>query len=117
MVKSFSISAIEPGAVLPNGQIADRSTALKETLLAVKDVYEANPGRAGIACAMKNSGVGVGLPDKGRARLVVRNGMVEIYCGAPYSEALKKDLKYIIRCEASLRMCISPRRSSVVQVD
>ncbi len=75
-------NAIEPGAVLPNGQIADRSTALKETLLAVKDVYEANPGRAGIACAMKNSGVGVGLPDKGRARLVVRNGMVEIYCGA-----------------------------------
>ena len=58
-------NAIEPGKVLPNGQIADPSTALKETLLAVKDVYEANPGRAGIACAMKNSGVGyrTGMPD------------------------------------------------------
>ena len=57
-------NAIEPGKVLPNGQIADCSTALKETLLAVKDAYEANPGRAGIACAMKNAGVGVVLPDK-----------------------------------------------------
>ena len=42
-------NAIEPGKVLPNGQIADCSTALKETLLAVKDAYESNPGRAGIA--------------------------------------------------------------------
>ena len=32
-------NAIEPGKVLPNGQIADCSTALKETLLAVKDAY------------------------------------------------------------------------------
>src|SRR5699024_110628 len=65
-----------------NGQIADCSTALKETLLAVKDVYESNPGRAGIACAMKNAGVGVGLPDKGRAKLVIHNGIVELYCAA-----------------------------------
>ena len=75
-------NAIEPGKVLPNGQIADPSTALKETLLAVKDVYEANPGRSGIACAMKNSGVGVGLPDKGRARLVIEDGVCVIYCAA-----------------------------------
>ena len=71
-------NAIEPGKVLPNGQIADCSTALKETLLAVKDAYESNPGRAGIACAMKNAGVGVGLPDKGRAKLIVHDGKVEL---------------------------------------
>jgi len=75
-------NAIEPGKVLPNGQIADCSTALKETLLAVKDVYEANPGRAGIACAMKNAGVGVGLPDKGRCKLVVEDGVVKLYAAA-----------------------------------
>lgn len=75
-------NAIEPGKVLPNGQIADQSTALKETLEAVKDAYEANRGRAGLACAMKNTGVGVGLPDKGRARLEVNNGRVEVFCGA-----------------------------------
>lgn len=75
-------NAIEPGKVLPNGQIADCSTALKETLEAVKEVYEANPGRAGIACAMKNAGVGVGLPDKGRAKLVIKDGAVHIYSAA-----------------------------------
>ena len=75
-------NAIEPGKTLPNGQIADCSTALKETLEAVKEVYESNPGRAGIACAMKNAGVGVGLPDKGRANLAVKGGIVEIYCAA-----------------------------------
>lgn len=75
-------NAIEPGKVLPNGQVADRSTALKETLLAVKDIYYANQERAGLACAMKNSGVGVGLPDKGRARIVVEGDHVRLYTAA-----------------------------------
>ena len=75
-------NAIEPGKVLPNGQIADCSTALKETLEAVKDAYEANYPNVGLACAMKNAGVGVGLPDTGRAKLIVNDGVIEIYCGA-----------------------------------
>lgn len=72
-------NAIEPGKVLPNGQVADRSTALKETLLAVRDVYEAHPGHAGIACAMKNAGVGVGLPDAGRCAIRVEGGRAVVY--------------------------------------
>lgn len=75
-------NAIEPGKVLPNGQIADCSTALKETLEAVREVYEKNRGHAGIACAMKNAGVGVGLPDKGRCRLVIEDGTCVIYSAA-----------------------------------
>ena len=75
-------NAIEPGKVLPNGQIADCSTALKETLEAIKDVYDEHYPNVGLACAMKNAGVGVGLPDTGRARLIVNNGIIEIYCGA-----------------------------------
>ena len=67
-------NAIEPGKVLPNGQIADCSTALKETLEAIKDVYDEHYPNVGLACAMKNAGVGVGLPDTGRARLIVNNG-------------------------------------------
>src|SRR5699024_4200926 len=54
-------NAIRPGQVLPNGQIADEGTALVETLDAVRPYYEANP-KAGIACAMKNAGLGVGIP-------------------------------------------------------
>ena len=72
-------NAIEPGEVLPNGQIADCSTALKETLEAVRDVYYAHPGHAGIACSMKNAGVGVGLPDAGRCNIRVEDGRAVIY--------------------------------------
>ncbi|MBC2581810.1 selenium-dependent xanthine dehydrogenase [Clostridium sp. DJ247] len=74
-------NAIEPGQVLPNGQIAGEDTALKETLLAVKDVFEKHP-YAGIACALKNSGVGVGIPDIGRCRLTVIDGKVHIRTAA-----------------------------------
>ncbi len=76
-------NAIVPGEELPNGQLADVSTALRETLEAVKPYYDAAPkDSVGIACAMKNAGVGVGLPDKGRARLAVEDGLVVIYTAA-----------------------------------
>lgn len=75
-------NAIEPGKVLPNGQFADVSTGLKEALEAVRPYFEANQGRAGIACSMKNAGVGVGLPDKGRCRLDIVGGDVVIYSAA-----------------------------------
>ena len=74
-------NAIRPGQELPNGQIAASGTALVETLEAVKEVYESHP-RAGIACAMKNAGVGVGLPDWGRCRLTIDDGLVHIRSGA-----------------------------------
>lgn len=74
-------NAIRPGQVLPNGQIADASTGLVETLEAVKEAYESSP-YTGIGCAMKNAGVGVGLPDTGRTRLVVQDGKVQIHAGA-----------------------------------
>ncbi|MDW8801625.1 selenium-dependent xanthine dehydrogenase [Clostridium sp. A1-XYC3] len=74
-------NAIEPGQVLPNGQIAGPDTALKETLLAVKEEFEKHT-YAGIACAMKNSGLGVGVPDVGRCRLTVIDGKVHVRTGA-----------------------------------
>lgn len=74
-------NGIRPGQVLPNGQIADSSTGLLETLKAVKELYDKEP-YAGIACAMKNAGVGVGLPDWGRCRLLVKDGKAEIHAGA-----------------------------------
>lgn len=74
-------NAIRPGQTLPNGQIVDASTGLVETLEAVREQYEA-ASYAGIACAMKNAGVGVGLPDTGRVRLVLKDGKVHIHTGA-----------------------------------
>ena len=78
-------NAIRPGGVLPNGQIVDESTGLLETLEAVKPYYEEavkNGDPVGLACAMKNAGVGVGIPDTGRVRLAVQDGKVHIFAGA-----------------------------------
>ncbi|WP_295749432.1 selenium-dependent xanthine dehydrogenase [uncultured Oscillibacter sp.] len=74
-------NAIRPGQELPNGQIVDESTGLVETLEAVKPYYE-KAKYAGLACAMKNAGVGVGIPDTGRVRLTVEDGKVHIFAGA-----------------------------------
>ena len=59
----------------------DESTGLAETLEAVKPYYE-KAKYAGLACAMKNAGVGVGIPDTGRVRLTVEDGKVHIFAGA-----------------------------------
>lgn len=74
-------NAIRPGQTLPNGQIADDTTALEATLLAVKDEFDLHPD-AGIACAMKNAGLGVGVPDVGRCCLRVINGKIHIATSA-----------------------------------
>lgn len=75
-------NAVRPGDVLPNGQICDASTAIVETLEAVKPAFDASP-YTGIACAIKNSGLGVGIPDVGRCILSVEaDGKVHTRIGA-----------------------------------
>ena len=79
-------NAIRPGGVLPNGQIVGDETGLVETLEAVKPYYDEavkNGDPVGLACAMKNAGVGVGLQDWGRAKLIIgEDGKVHIFSGA-----------------------------------
>lgn len=75
------LNAIRPGQILPNGQIADETTALVETLDAVRPILERNP-KAGIACAIKNSGLGVGVPDVGRCRIEVLGGKLHLHSSA-----------------------------------
>lgn len=74
-------NAVEPGMVLANGQICGDDTAIKETLLAVKDDFYNNK-HVGIACAFKNAGIGVGLKDIGRCRIRVKDGKVVVYSAA-----------------------------------
>ncbi len=74
-------NAIRPGQELPNGQIVDNSTGLVETLEAVRPYYDSNK-YVGIACCMKNAGVGVGIPDTGRVRLLVQGSKIHIFAGA-----------------------------------
>ena len=74
-------NALEPGLVNATGQIADEGTAIKETLEAVRAVCEANP-QAGIACALKNTGIGVGLPDVGRVKIRIQDGKALVLTSA-----------------------------------
>ncbi|MCL2343953.1 MAG: selenium-dependent xanthine dehydrogenase [Firmicutes bacterium] len=74
-------NAVRPGDVLPNGQSVTEDAALAETLDAVRDFCETHP-RAGLACAMKNAGLGVGVPDTGRAKLVIGGALVHIHSSA-----------------------------------
>jgi selenium-dependent xanthine dehydrogenase len=74
-------NAVRPGDALPNGQIADGSTALRECLENLRDVYE-NAEVAGISSFFKNSGVGVGLPDTSRCIISVEDGKARIRTSA-----------------------------------
>ena len=74
-------NALKPGDTMPNGQIASPDTGIVECLKAIKPYYEKYPN-AGIACALKNSGVGVGVPDTGRCILSIENNVVHIRTSA-----------------------------------
>ena len=74
-------NVLRPGDVMPNGQIASPDTGIAECLEAVKEAYFSS-SRTGIALAMKNSGVGVGVPDAGRCILSVENGKIHIRSSA-----------------------------------
>jgi xanthine dehydrogenase molybdenum-binding subunit len=79
------LNAVEVGDVFTTGQILESSVGIKQTLAAVRDAYfEARrAGRAvGLACGVKNSGIGNGVQEWGRARLVVEaDGTVSLYNG------------------------------------
>ncbi|MDR1873894.1 MAG: selenium-dependent xanthine dehydrogenase [Synergistaceae bacterium] len=74
-------NAVSPGDILPNGQIADESTAVRECLLAVKEAFD-TAKVAGVSSFFKNSGVGVGLPDTSRCIISVEDGKVHIRTSA-----------------------------------
>ncbi|MCH7703283.1 MAG: molybdopterin-dependent oxidoreductase, partial [Planctomycetes bacterium] len=63
---------LEVGDRFCTGQKLDKPFGLKRTLLAVKDAYR-NARYAGIACGIKNTGIGNGMPDEGKAVLTVES--------------------------------------------
>jgi xanthine dehydrogenase molybdenum-binding subunit len=78
-------NALDLGDVFSTGQVLDKSVGIKKTLLAVKPRYDEAKalGRAvGIACGLKNSGIGNGVEEWGRARLVVEaDGTISLFNG------------------------------------
>lgn len=72
---------LRPGDAFATGQIMTASCAVRETLEAVKDIYK-KARYAGIACGIKNTGIGNGLDDSGRVLLrVLEGGRLEILTG------------------------------------
>ncbi len=74
-------NALDVGDKFCTGQTLECSVGLKKTLEAVKEGYR-SAKYAGIACGIKNVGIGNGLPEYGKAMLEVRaDGSVAIYTG------------------------------------
>ncbi len=77
-------NALEDGSTTATGQVL-RGVGLKQTLLAVKDAFYAAP-YAGIACGLKNTGVGNGMTDDSEViiqvaaadRVVIHHGWTEM---------------------------------------
>jgi selenium-dependent xanthine dehydrogenase len=75
-------NVLSPGDRFATGQVMDASCGIRRTLKAVREVYKANAPRAGIACGIKNTGIGNGMQDIGRVAIRVRaDGMLEILTG------------------------------------
>ncbi len=93
-------NALAVGDTFATGQVLEKSVGLKQTLEAVKEgYYEARrQGRpVGIACGIKNSGIGNGANEWGKSRLVVESdGRVSIYSG--FTEMGQGLLTVLIQC-------------------
>jgi len=66
-------NALDIGSMLATGQVLTASVGLKETLLSVKDAYSGAKYK-GLACAVKNCGVGNGIPELSRVRIEINKG-------------------------------------------
>ncbi|MCE7873901.1 selenium-dependent xanthine dehydrogenase [bacterium CPR1] len=93
-------NALQVGDTFSTGQVLTKSVGIKATLQAVrKAYYEAlTAGQAvGIACGLKNSGLGNGAREWGKARLVVEpDGSISIYNG--YTEMGQGLLTVLVQC-------------------
>ncbi len=65
-------NALDVGERFGTGQKLGPGVGLKQTLLAVKDAYR-GAKYAGIACGVKNTGIGNGVPEYGRAVIRVED--------------------------------------------
>ena len=74
-------NALAEGKRTVAGQLLKGGVGLRDTLVAVKDLFR-NAPYAGIACGIKNTGLGNGVPDIGRAKIVIESeNRVIVYHG------------------------------------
>ncbi|MCB9756148.1 MAG: selenium-dependent xanthine dehydrogenase [Myxococcales bacterium] len=93
-------NVVEVGDTFTTGQVHEKSVGIKKTLEAVKPHFYAalRAGKAvGVACGIKNTGIGNGAKEWGKARLVVEpDGRVSLYNG--YTEMGQGLLTVLTQC-------------------
>lgn len=63
-------NALVDGCMTATGQVIQGGAGVRQTLLAVKDQFY-SAQYAGIACGLKNTGIGNGMPDESSAKITV----------------------------------------------
>jgi selenium-dependent xanthine dehydrogenase len=66
-------NALTEGDMTSTGQKINRGSGVRQTLVAVKDIFK-NAKFAGIACGIKNTGIGNGMSDEGRVKIEIVSG-------------------------------------------
>ncbi len=94
---------LEPGDPFATGQVMTASCGIRQTLEAVKAVYK-GARYAGIACGIKNTGIGNGQEDAGRVVLhVLDDGAVELRTGyTEMGQGLFTVLRQVVHEETGL---------------
>ncbi len=63
-------NALQDGDVTATGQRLEGGTGVRQTLLAIHDAFRQYP-KAGLACGLKNTGIGNGMPDGSMVRITI----------------------------------------------
>ena len=78
-------NALQLGDTYSTGQILDKAVGIRKTLEAIKPAYDKAKGEGkalGLACGLKNSGLGNGALEWGKVRLVLEDdGTISLYNG------------------------------------
>jgi len=104
------LNALGPGDRFATGQVMDKGCGITATLEAVRETFQSAP-RMGIACGVKNTGIGNGLADIGRVRIeVLPGGRLAIVTG--YTE-MGQGLNTILRQVVAHETGVDPERMDV----
>jgi selenium-dependent xanthine dehydrogenase len=96
-------NVLDPGDRFATGQLMDSSCGIRRTLEAVREQYR-SARIAGIACGIKNTGIGNGLEDTGRVLIEVNeHGRLEILTGfTEMGQGLHTILRQVVHEETGL---------------
>ena len=103
-------NAVDAGDTFCTGQVFTESVGIKPTLLAVKDAFY-GAKHAGLACGIKNVGIGNGVPEHGQAVVEVHeDGTLTIHTG--FTEMGQGFYTAMIQCLCEVAP-VDPRRVRV----